>query len=279
MFQRVAIIIFSTKYNGIILIEPPKKINRSYYCCGKKFHLDPILEMYKISTCFGIALISGNKSICYKITLSGANVDISIIKNTSVKLQKRQKKGGQSAQRIGRIRQEKENVYVNKVVDMVVSSYMNYEKTKCNIKGIIIAGPASLKYKVVDHNKVQKYLGNKILKVINISEIKKSSGLEIYKKYSEMFIDAIDKETITVIEEVKNLILNFNSNSSNTVIYGYENLMYNIKQLKYILVYSTIDNNIKQIIKKNKSKKCKIYEIKPKYQHMVIIDIIGIKWY
>jgi peptide subunit release factor 1 (eRF1) len=61
--------------------------------------------MYKDNTIFGIMLISGSTTHCYKVIKSGTYTDIQFINHKNVRLQKRQRKGGQSSQRIGRIRQ------------------------------------------------------------------------------------------------------------------------------------------------------------------------------
>lgn len=270
------IIIFNS-YNGAIVIEPIKRLKKSFYLCDKRFHLDEILEMYMNESKYGIVLISGSKTICYNIVKSGTHIDANICTNIRVKLQKRQRKGGQSAARFGRIRQEKEKVYVNKVVDMILASYMNQSKTKCFIKGLIIAGPAFIKHSVRNHPTIIKYFGPNILKILNISSITDNTVWAVYNKCLEELSDAEDKVIIKQIKMIKDLVREVDSK----LVYGYDQVLDKISNgmLKSVLIPSTLSKDKKELLQQKSVYGCQIYVSKPVYLNDIPVDIIGIKWY
>ena len=270
---------FSTdlNYHESILIVPPKKINQSYYRCDKKFHLDPILEMYKRETSFGIVLVSGERSICYKVIKCGAHTEIKVIADTSVNLQKRQRKGGQSAQRIGRIRQEKEDSYVKKVSNMVVESYMKNNKTEYSIEGIVFAGPSLLKNKVRTHSLTIQYLDSRVLKIVDTPEIQDSTVWEVYEKCLEEFATAEDKETVELIGTIKDMMINGIDKltfGQKEMIIGLENCM-----LETLLISSDSNEELKKQINKLNSYDCNVIEVEPLKMHSLGVDMVGIKWY
>ena len=96
-------------------IEKPKIcLNVFYYNCSNKFNLDvaaPYLESYDGCVVFAsgdecfIYVYENGKFIC----VPGGRIQCL--------LQKRQKKGGQSAQRIGRLAEETRHIYITRIKD------------------------------------------------------------------------------------------------------------------------------------------------------------------
>lgn len=73
-----------TKYNGAVLFEPLKKIDRSDFVCQNKFYLQPVLDMFKRETLFGVVLISGKEAQMYKITISGQHREAKLLYSKNV---------------------------------------------------------------------------------------------------------------------------------------------------------------------------------------------------
>ena len=270
-----------SQYNGSILFEPIKRINESYYICNKKFHLDNILNMYNTDISFGIVLISGSKSICYKLikscsaskTTGRDHIDINNINEINVKLQKRQKKGGQSAQRIGRLRDEKENIYIQKILSMISKSYIKNNNTECDIKGIVLAGPAELKHKVKSSDIFKKYFDKLLLKVVNTSNIDNNTVYKVYDMCVEEFATKEELKTVKLINKIKELI----RNSPNKLVFGYQEVIDGLdtSMLKSILIESSMKKSEKDEIYKLNLYGCDIKEAK----HSLGINFIGIKWF
>lgn len=152
-----------------IIIEPHKPVKKCDYICDNIFHTDYLLSQYEPENIIGLVLISGTHSISYKITKTGDYFDYFALKKITVELQKRQKKGGSSSARIGRIRDEKEEKYVKQVANMVVNSYLENNNTKYICSNLIIAGPSELKHKVIKEPLFEQYFKGRILEIIDSS--------------------------------------------------------------------------------------------------------------
>lgn len=74
-------------------------------------------------------------------TLSGNTRDV--VHKFSVDLPKKHGRGGQSALRFARLREEKRHNYVRKVAELAVQNYITNDKV--NVAGLILAGSADFK--------------------------------------------------------------------------------------------------------------------------------------
>lgn len=93
-------------------VIPIMKFSTFYYSCSSKFETDRVIE-YMDEKTGSITFISGEECFIYELR-SGSFVRIH---NMSGNLQKRQKKGGQSAQRIERNAELSRTAYITRVVD------------------------------------------------------------------------------------------------------------------------------------------------------------------
>lgn len=162
--------------------------------------LEPLIQMFAESTNYGIVLVNGDKCQNHLIIKSGKHIDSKLIAERTVCLQKRQKKGGQSAQRIGRIRDEKENIYIHNIVESLKSSYLTNDKTPL-IKNILIAGNANIKKKVIKHSEYIKYFEKITVGLITTDTIDKIKPIEIFKDNQELF-----NPNLTIVSKIKKLI-------------------------------------------------------------------------
>ena len=257
-----------------IIFEPPKKITTMYYRCSKKFIIDKIVDMYLDEYKYGIVLISGSGYMFFNLIKTGSHIEIVNLLKDTIKLQKRQKKGGQSAQRIGRCREEKEHNYVKKVSEKMINTYIT--DNIINVRGIIVAGPAEMKKKVVEYSETKKFLGSKILKIVDTVEIDENVIWSIYEKCLNELATDSEKESIKLIEEIKKLMLGANDK----VVFGPE-VFDNLKMcsLEKVLISSDIPLEQKEAIYKLGKYGCEIIEASPANIKSIGIDIIGIKYY
>jgi hypothetical protein len=100
------------------IIQPEIKINMFYYNCGDKFITDVATDYL---SCYSGNIIFANGDMCLIYTYKNGKFDI--VKNITANLQKRQKKGGQSALRIARLAEETRHKYVTKIIDNL--NYLN----------------------------------------------------------------------------------------------------------------------------------------------------------
>jgi|AntRauTorckE6833_2_1112554.scaffolds.fasta_scaffold19608_2 peptide chain release factor subunit 1 len=233
--------------------------------------------MYKSGSSYGIVIVTGEKSLCYNLTRTGKHSQVDLLNDTTTMLQKRQKKGGQSAQRIGRIRQEKEDAYIKKVSEMIVETYFKNNNTECIIKGIVFAGPAQLKSKVSNHPIITQFFGNLILKVVDTSELDDSTVWDVYEKCLEEFSTSDDQELLELISEIKDLI----TNCSDKLLFGEKEVLYDLENcmIEKLLVSSDIDPCLMQRINELNIYECKIIESEPSKFKSIGADIVGIRFY
>ena len=88
---------------------------------------------------FGFIIVDGGGALF--ATLQG-NVR-NIIQKITVELPKKHGRGGQSANRFARLREEKRLTYVKRVAEMSVHNFITNDMP--NVKGLILAGSADFK--------------------------------------------------------------------------------------------------------------------------------------
>lgn len=120
-------------------IEPYKPLQQFLYMCDNRFHTDPLKILLADDEKFGFIVMDGNG--CLFGVVSGSNR--TVIQQFSVELPKKHGRGGQSAPRFARIREEKRHHYVRKVCETATSVFISNDRP--NIAGIVIAGSADLK--------------------------------------------------------------------------------------------------------------------------------------
>jgi peptide subunit release factor 1 (eRF1) len=203
--------------------------------------------------------------MCYKLIKTGDYIERKLVSKIKVDLQKRQKKGGQSAQRIGRIRDEKENKYIKEISEMIINSFLKNNHTVYECDNIIIAGPGELKKKVMETPLVEQYYKNNILDVVSTQELTDTTILTI------PFLESSQENDLKI---VKNLI----DNADEKLVFG-KKIIKNIEnnQLEYIFLDKNLDEEYINSIKSKCSDKCKI-KILNLYENVYISEI-GVKYY
>lgn len=261
-------------FSSAFLFEPPKPIERSNYICDKKFHLDPILEMYKSETKFGIVLISGEECSCYEVIKSGIKyVTYNLVAKIQTRLQKKQKKGGQSAPRFERIRQEKEIAYISKAVTLVINSYYSENHTKCTISSLIVAGPAEQKLKLTRQSDFQKYFSNLLVDIISIPSITQTSVSEVYSNnLSKLLVKTYDTEIQKDVDYLQEL-MDF---ADDKLVFGEKEVLEQLQlcNLEYLLISENYDKI--DVLQDLNTYGCTIHIIDIS---QFGIDLVGAKWY
>ncbi|KAJ2851479.1 translation termination factor eRF1 [Coemansia brasiliensis] len=143
--------------------EPFKPINTSLYLCDNKFHVEALEELLQADSRFGFIVIDGNG--CLYGALSGNSREI--LHQFTVELPKKHGRGGQSAQRFGRIREEKRHHYLRKVAETAIQMFITNDKV--NIAGLILAGSAEFKNDLLKSDMFDQRLSSKVVKTVDVS--------------------------------------------------------------------------------------------------------------
>ena len=120
-------------------IEPFRPAQAFMYKCENKFHTSCLQYLLEDDEKFGFIIVDGGGALF--ATLQG-NVR-HILQKIIVELPKKHGRGGQSANRFARLREEKRHAYVCKVAELAVQNFITNDKV--NVKGIVMAGSADFK--------------------------------------------------------------------------------------------------------------------------------------
>jgi peptide chain release factor subunit 1 len=144
-------------------LEPFKQINVFSYKCQNTFYTEPLESLLEDDEKFGFIIVDGN-GVLYA-TLQGNTKEV--LQRITVMLPKKHGRGGQSANRFARIREEKRQNYVRKVCEGATQHFITDDKP--NVKGLIVAGSAQLKHQCVESDIFDKRLNAIVMQIIDIS--------------------------------------------------------------------------------------------------------------
>jgi len=143
--------------------EPHKPINTSLYLCDNKFHTESLQELLESDSKFGFIVMDGNGTLFG--TVAGNTREV--IHKFTVDLPKKHGRGGQSALRFARLRDEKRHNYVRKVAELAVQHYITGDKV--NVTGLVLAGSADFKTELGQSDMFDQRLAAKVIKVVDVS--------------------------------------------------------------------------------------------------------------
>merc|ERR1712002_446756 len=106
---------------------------------GNKFHTEALTALLSDDNKFGFIIMDGNGALFG--TLTGNTREV--LQKFTVDLPKKHGRGGQSAVRFARLREEKRHNYVRKVAETAVQMFITQDKI--NVAGLILAGSADFK--------------------------------------------------------------------------------------------------------------------------------------
>lgn len=133
------------------MFEPPEKITRPLYHCGKDFVLEPLELMARTEekARFGVAVIDGGECVlgefCERATEEASAANVRILKVVKAHIPGRCRRGGMSALRTDRLRDEAEHAFVVHVAETCNNLFVDQENGSAAVQGLIFAGPADLK--------------------------------------------------------------------------------------------------------------------------------------
>ena len=135
---------------SLVCIEPPKPITRFLYECGKSFILDPLVELYKTpSKTYGVIEIYGEETY---ISKTNDLYELHRLAEKTTKLQKRQGRGGQSQNRIARLRLETIHNYLQLAAEKAIRYFVTNGVP--NITGLLVLGHGLKKEQILEYIKL-----------------------------------------------------------------------------------------------------------------------------
>lgn len=213
--------------------EPFKPINTSLYLCDNKFHTEALSELLESDQKFGFIIMDGNGALFG--TLSGNTRDV--LHKFSVDLPKKHSRGGQSALRFSRLREERRHNYVRKVAELAVQNFITNDKV--NVAGLILAGSADFKNDLNQSDLFDNRLQSKVIKVVDVSY----GGENGFNQAIELAAETLGN--VKFIQEKKLIGKYFEEISQDTgrVCYGVEDTLKALElgAAETLIVYENLD--------------------------------------
>lgn len=254
--------------DSAVLLNPPKKINKTFYACDKRFQLDAILDMFNDETSYGVIFLNGKMYTFYRVTKIGINhIEKKKLCEETVDLPKRHKKGGSSSMRFSRLRDEKEAAYIKKLGELVVKWFMNFEKV-LNVNKLVIAGPSGKKKLLLENELVQQYFYGNVMTLVTDKLTDKTICDTL-----DMISNSNEENMQTVVDNIKILM----NNDIDKLVFGIYDVIDSLKigELEYVVVSDDIVDHLNDKL----SEKCKLIIITSGKLKRIGLDVVGVKWY
>lgn len=180
----------------VIDFSPYRPISNFIYLCDSRFHTEHLRELLSNNDVFGFIVMDGKETLM--ATLSGSTR--TILNRFSVDLPKKHGRGGQSAVRFSRLREESRHNYVRKVAEMANSLFINSGPTgnnKPNVSGLILAGSADFKNVLAESQIFDQRLQAIILKQVDVNY----GGEQGFNQAIELSGDTL--KDVKLVQEVK----------------------------------------------------------------------------
>jgi peptide chain release factor subunit 1 len=220
--------------------EPYKPINTSMYICDGYFHTKPLDCLLESNSSFGFVIMDGSCTLFGRV--SGNNRVI--LQQIREDLPKKHNKGGQSAQRFGRIRVEKRHNYVRKVAEIATQQFITDDVP--NVTGLVLAGLAEFKNDLLKSDLFDPRLQKIVVAIVDIAyggekgfnqaiDLASESLLNVRyvaeKKILSKFFTEIDRDTGKFCYGIRDIAYAIEQNAIDTLIL-YEDLEMNRLTLK-----------------------------------------------
>lgn len=231
-----------------ISFEPFKPISNSKYLCGDHFYTNDLKLLLDDDKKYGFIIIDGKETL-YAI-ISGNSKEI--LYKFNVNLPNKQNKGGQSAPRFGRIREECRLNYISKVCELSIKYFINNNIPI--IDGLLIGGLAELKNKLYNSIHFDKRLKDIVINLLDLSYGGNNGLNEAINNSKDILGNIKLIEESNIISEFMNVI----NTSENKICYGKDNTLFALenglidKLILYedldLIKYNFIDNEIENYI-------------------------------
>jgi peptide chain release factor subunit 1 len=150
-------------------VEPPHPIKANIYRCDSDFLLEPLEEMIEAKESYVL------------LTMDGKDATIGLLKGTNVHIEKKLRsfahgkmsKGGQSAMRFERLREESIDEYFKSIADAINTVY---EKYNYKINGVVVGGPGPTKENFIRSKNLNYQI--KVLGMFDIGSTDEHAGMD-----------------------------------------------------------------------------------------------------
>lgn len=214
-------------------LEPPVPIQTKIYRCDKTFLLDILRDMLEIKEIYGLVLLDRREGII--ATLKGKRI-IVLSKHTS-NVPGKQRAGGQSSARFGRIRENAAKEFYMRMGENMKDVFFGNK----DLKGIILGGPGPTKHEFLKGDFITNELKQKILAVKDITYTDEF-GLQELLDASK---DVLAKEELTAEKNIMGKFFDYLAKNDKMVSYGRDDVLKKIQlgAVDTLLLSESLDDN------------------------------------
>ena len=185
------------------IIDPPEPLNLYMYRCSSNFELAPLQQMLEEKIVYGLLVLDRREA--YWGFLRGNRIEP--IGGATSTVPGKQRKGGQSAARFGRLREIAINEFYTKVGERSSAIYLTEKDFFERFKGVLIGGPSPTKEEFEAGSYLHHEIQKRIIGLFDVSYTNESGlrelvgaakdalkGMEVVKEKS--FMDRFLKELV-----------------------------------------------------------------------------------
>ena len=221
------------------IINPPLPIKQFVYICGKEFYLEPLKEMTLPKNIIGVVLLEAGR---YTIAIiRGKHVEI--LKDGEYYVIGKTKKGGQSARRYERLREEQVNNFYKHLAKEVNEIFLPQLE---NVDVLIFGGNSIRVQEFLERELLDYRLREKILtKKISVPMVGPDGVFQAVKEITELVRDSEIAREKALWEDFKARI----AKDDPLVTYGKEEVLRNLKEgrVDIVIISETLDDLIDEI--------------------------------
>jgi len=162
----------------IYTLEPPEKINVYFYRCDSRFHLEPLFDMMREKSTYGLLILDSTEAIL--ATLRGQRM--SILKEFTSGIPGKHRAGGQSARRFERIREAAVNDYFKRIARHTNEMLGQIP----DLRGIILGGPGPTKYDFAEGDYLNYMLKQKVIATLDTTYVSERGVDEIVERSQDL---------------------------------------------------------------------------------------------
>ncbi len=215
------------------VIEPPAPLNVRIYKCDQTFFLEPLMDFLEPQHIFGLVVIDRQEAnIGF---LKGSRIEQVFGKDSLVPGKTR--KGGQSAARFARVRDEMAKTFFKTIATQARVSFSNEKK----LRGILVGGPGPTKDEFVSAY-LDIAIKEKVIAIKNIGY----TGFQGLQELVDKSHDVLAAEEVANEKAAVNAFFNMLNKRPSHAAYGYDEVKRAIAMgaIKKLLISDMVDANV-----------------------------------
>ena len=203
------------------IIEPPEPLHLYMYRCSSQFELEPLRQMLEEKSVYGLLVLDRREA--YWGFLRGNHIEP--IGGVTSTVPGKQRKGGQSAARFGRLREIAINEFYTKIGERSSAIFLAEKDFFERFKGVLIGGPSPTKEEFEAGNFLHHEIQKRIIGIFDVAYTNES-GLDELVDAAE---DALKGMTVVKEKAVMQRFLKELVKDNGVASYGEENIRKNLE--------------------------------------------------